>query len=105
MAQTIVLFQLQLISFRDRGYCDTTNSDTGSKVYSLFTTVAVQEQVIVALNKEGVMIEQNDRIKLTDNKSFVHSDSPTELKFLRDGEVLIELERQVCSRAPVRLEY
>ena len=92
-----------VLSFRDRGYCGA-NPVNGPKVYSHFTGVDEGELVVVAIHQEGVTIEHNDSIKLTDNKSFVHSGSPTELRFVRNGDTLIELERQVCSRSLVRLD-
>lgn len=92
-----------VLSFRDRGYYGA-NPQNAPKVFSQFTGVAEGEQVVVAIQGEGVTIEHNDQIKLTDNKSFVHSGSPTELRFVRNGDVLIELDRQVCTRSLVRLD-
>ena len=102
------IFRLQeingkkVLSFRNQSYFDTATDD--QRTYSTFTGVDENEQVTVALNAEGSKIEHNEKIKLSDNKSFVLSGSPAVLKFVRNGDLLIELDRQVCDRALVRLD-
>ena len=92
----------KVLSFRDKGHYSTSTTDTGT--YSMFTGVEDNEEVVISLNSEGTTIEHNDIIRLADKKNFVHSGAPIELKFVRDGDLLIELERQSCSRSLVRLE-
>ena len=92
----------KVLSFRDLGHFSTSSTNAG--VYSMFTGVEDKEEVVISLNSEGTTIEHNDTIRLADKKTLVHSGAPIELKFVRDGDLLIELERQSCSRSLVRLE-
>jgi hypothetical protein len=94
----------RVLSFGDRGFFNVGEADHNSNSYSYFTGIADKEQVIVVLNNDNVTIEHNDRIRLVDNKSYTHSGAPIELKFVRDGDVLIELDRQNCTRSMVMLE-
>ncbi|MCB1119955.1 MAG: hypothetical protein KJT03_00280 [Verrucomicrobiae bacterium] len=94
----------RVLSFRDRGFFDAVAANDTAATYGVFTGVADHEEVIVAVTEDNVTLENNDRLRLSNNTSYTHIGAPVEFKFVRDGNVLIEIERQSCNRSLVKLD-
>lgn len=95
----------KVLSFRDQDFSFATAKpeDTAS-VYGHFTGVADGQIVTVHINTEGVTLEHNDKLILSNNQPILSSGTPMEVKFIRDGDALIEIERLACQRTFVRLD-
>lgn len=93
----------KILSFRDKGF-SFADTEEGGRTYAYFTGVSEGQVVTVHINTSGVTLESNQNIKLSNNQSFVSSDSPIEIKLVRNGDSLIEVERLSCQRSLVSIE-